>query len=341
MFKFALVALAAACVSAVDMNTQVNDDAHIASINAVATTWTAGKNARFEGHALSDVARLCGVNTPLEQRVRLPFKNATYDADAIPTEFDARQQWSECPLIGKARDQSACGSCWAFGSTESFNDRVCIASKGKFQTELSAQDTASCCKGLECGFSMGCNGGQPTAAWSWFTKVGVVSGAGYDTIGSGSSCWPYQLPICSHHVSDPKIKNCTESEYPTPSCRSTCSESKYSTPFGQDRTVAKSAYNLRTVADIQNDIMTLGSVSAAFTVYADFPTYTGGVYQHHSNQELGGHAIKIFGWGVESGTPFWWVMNSWNQDWGINGAFKILRGSDECGIEDDVSAGHV
>jgi len=54
---------------------------------------------------------------------------------------------------------------------------------------------------------------------------------------------------------------------------------------------------------------------------------------------LGGHAIKIMGWGVEDGTPYWLVANSWNEDWGDKGTFKILRGQDECGIESGVVAG--
>jgi cathepsin B len=39
--------------------------------------------------------------------------------------------------------------------------------------------------------------------------------------------------------------------------------------------------------------MTNGPVEAAFTVYADFPSYKSGVYQHKSGSELGGHAIKV------------------------------------------------
>jgi cathepsin B len=45
------------------------------------------------------------------------------------------------------------------------------------------------------------------------------------------------------------------------------------------------------------------------------------------------------GWGVENGTPYWLVANSWNSDWGDNGYFRILRGKDECGIEGSISAG--
>ena len=52
------------------------------------------------------------------------------------------------------------------------------------------------------------------------------------------------------------------------------------------------------------------------------------------------YLLKIFsGWGEENGTPYWLVANSWNYDWGDNGTFKILRGSDHCGIESGVVAG--
>lgn len=64
-----------------------------------------------------------------------------------------------------------------------------------------------------------------------------------------------------------------------------------------------------------------------------------GVYQHESGGELGGHAIRILGWGEDNGTPYWLVANSWNNDWGDKGYFKILRGEDECGIESSIAAG--
>lgn len=63
------------------------------------------------------------------------------------------------------------------------------------------------------------------------------------------------------------------------------------------------------------------------------------MYKHVAGKMLGGHAIRILGWGVEDGNKYWLIANSWNSDWGDNGYFKILRGSDECGIEGQVNAG--
>lgn len=47
-----------------------------------------------------------------------------------------------------------------------------------------------------------------------------------------------------------------------------------------------------------------------------------GVYQHVSGSAVGGHAIKVLGWGVENGVPYWLCANSWNTDWGDNGERK-------------------
>ena len=49
------------------------------------------------------------------------------------------------------------------------------------------------------------------------------------------------------------------------------------------------------------EIYTHGPVTAAFTVYMDFLTYKSGVYKYTSGDEAGGHAVKIIGWGNESG----------------------------------------
>lgn len=51
--------------------------------------------------------------------------------------------------------------------------------------------------------------------------------------------------------------------------------------------------------------------------------------------------MRVVGWGVENGTPYWKVANSWNEDWGDRGYFKIKRGNSECQIEDGVTTGIV
>jgi len=210
------------------------------------------------------------------------------------------------------------------------SDRICVASGGKKSVHLSAEDLLTCC-GFRCG--MGCNGGFPKSAWQYFKTHGIVTGGQY---GSKQGCQPYVLPSCEHHV--PGNKPPCTGDTKTPKCVKEC-EPSYNSTYQQDKHFGKSVYGVSGADNIMKEIMSNGPVEAAFTVYADFPNYKSGVYQHKSGGELGGHAIKILGWGVENGTPYWLVANSWNPDWGSQGFFKILRGRNECGIEREVVAG--
>ncbi len=56
---------------------------------------------------------------------------------------------------------------------------------------------------------------------------------------------------------------------------------------------------------IAEEIMTNGPVEAAFTVYSDFENYVSGIYHATSQESVGGHAIKLVGWGVENGVKYW------------------------------------
>ncbi|KAJ1458419.1 hypothetical protein M885DRAFT_480104 [Pelagophyceae sp. CCMP2097] len=309
----------------------------VESVNAANTTWAAAAPARFGD--VADVRRLCGAWTrdhAMYSSPALPEYEANPFIAAIAAEsLDWREAAPHCTVIAKIRDQSSCGSCWAFGSTETYEDRRCVAT-GE-DVEFSTMDTAGCCSGFACGLSRGCGGGQPTAALKWMTKTGVVSGADYFEIGKGGSCKPYTFAPCAHHVAvTPEYPACPEKEYEA-TCTRSCSEEKYGKKYADDKVAEGTAKSCRSVAAMMTALQK-GPLSATLTVYEDFPTYKSGVYRHVSGSALGGHAIEIIGYGTEEGTPYWLVKNSWNEMWGLGGTIKILRGSDECGIESDVAA---
>ena len=90
---------------------------------------------------------------------------------------------------------------------------------------------------------------------------------------------------------------------------------------------------------IQEELYKNGPLEVAFEVYQDFMAYAGGVYHHTRGGLLGGHAVKLVGWGVEDGVKYWKIANSWGTGWGEQGFFRIKRGVNECGIESDVVGG--
>lgn len=329
-----LTAVGVAVASAHSPQFEYSLESVAAKVNAANTTWKAAAPTG-ERTEIADFANLCG--TWLETHPnyeRLPEKTV-FDAVEVPASFDSRTQWPKCTVISKIRDQSACGSCWAFGSTESFEDRACIATGNDI--EYSAYDTASNCHGLFCGFSMGCGGGQPGSAWKWMTRTGVVTGKDFSDVGTGSSCAPYPFETCAHHVNSTKYPACPKDEYSTKEF-SACTEDKYTTnKYSDDKFKAKKSYSVSGIDNMKAELVAHGPMSVAFTVYADFPTYKSGVYKHVSGQALGGHAVELIGYGTESGTDYWLVKNSWNEQWGDAGTFKIAHG--ECGIENTVNGG--
>jgi len=284
-------------------------------------TWTAStqQGSLIEGATVGQIKALLGVKLG---GPKLPRKTKFEVEDKdVPDTFDSRTNWPQCLTMTQIRDQSACGTCWAFGAAEAISDRYCTY-KVNNNFSISSGDISFCC-GFSCGD--GCGGGYPSAAWDYWTSSGVVS----------ETCYPYPLPSCDHHL--PKSKNpCPSDEYPNPDCPSACAD-------GSDWSTAKhfgsSSYSASGESDIMKEIYANGPVETAFSVYQDFLAYKSGVYIQTSNDFLGGHAVKFLGWGTENGVKYWLVANSWNPNWGNKGYFKIRRGTDECGIEDSINAG--
>eukprot|EP00929_Paragymnodinium_shiwhaense_P014040 TRINITY_DN121910_c0_g1_i1.p1 TRINITY_DN121910_c0_g1~~TRINITY_DN121910_c0_g1_i1.p1 ORF type:complete len:370 (-),score=96.48 TRINITY_DN121910_c0_g1_i1:530-1639(-) len=303
-------------------------------------SWVAGRNVRFEGVTLRDAKVLMGTLQNTDSSTYLPYK-APEKLVELPSDFDWRSdpRAAECPTVKEVRDQSNCGSCWAFGSVEAMSDRICIASKGQQKTHLSAQDVASCDKMGD----MGCSGGVPSTVYSYYKSAGVVDGGNY---GDKSMCYSYQMAPCAHHTSSSKYPNCT-GDLPTPKCERSCIDNKASWTGSKHYgtggySVCQQGSNVTCPEAMQQEIYQNGPITGMFFVHQSFLAYKSGVYKAGfpwSDPMLGGHAIKILGWGTENGSPYWLVANSWNEEWGDNGFFKIDRGHNQCQIENAIVNG--
>lgn len=255
----------------------------------------------FKNYSYEDIVRLLGVKDMPEGEIpSLPLGPIN---EELPENFVASEKWPDC--VHEIRNQGSCGSCWAFGASETLSDRFCVASQGKVNVILSPQDMVSCDRG-----NSGCNGGNIDLAWEYLRDTGIVS----------DECYPYSSGGGS-----------------TGQCRLTDDKCPSGTGVVK-KYRAKDYTHFNTVNDMKNDIYHNGPVESRFQVYADFLSYKGGIYKKTSSKFLGGHAIKVIGWGVEQGTEYWVVANSWGPAWGEKGYFRFAI-NNCCGFEEGNRAG--
>lgn len=329
-----MLAFLAVCISRVIASEQNQVQFHTHLLDLIDTIshgdygWEAGVNARFHNYTIDDAKGLMGVGK-MEGPSPLSVKNMSVKTD-LPTDFNSITAFPHCPSIADIWDQAACASCYVLATVMSAADRMCIATNGTLTQRLSAEHMLACCH--TCGF--GCGEGFPPYAWAWMASHGVVSGGPYR---DKKYCSAYSLTPCDHHVKG-RFPSCGAPDK-TPTCPTACDEdTSWPTKFDEDLIKFKTSYQLPTDdASIQTEIMTHGPVAAQMNVYSDFLTYKSGVYQAMGGSDLGGHAVRIIGWGTMNTKPYWLVANSWNSDWGDKGYFKILRGN--CGINLGVYGG--
>ena len=251
----------------------------------------------FQYHSEEKIVSMMGTKLDLERDIRVAEEMGIYNyneeaRESVPANFDSREEWGEvCPF--DIKDQGQCGSCWAFGAVETLEDRICISTNGEFTADLSEQNMVSC---DYVGF--GCSGGWPLSAMGYLSIMGVPT----------EECQPYHSGEtgsawgCSYKCEDKEVSN--------------------------KRYRCKYPWMNFTPSGIKAEIKKGGPVETGFSVYEDFMNYKEGIYHHTTGSLLGGHAVKIVGWGLdeETQTHYWIVANSWSTSWGEDGYFKIKQG---------------
>jgi len=231
---------------------------------------------------------------------------------ALPTNFTASQKWPGCANF--ILNQQQCGSCWDFCSVESFADRLCITGEAPAGTIISPEPILDC--SLE-----GCGGGNPVVAWHYLINNG-------DT-----TCTNQCFSGCEAYVSGGGK---------SPKCQAGLCEDGTKWPiyyYGGSFTALQN----HNISLFMTELYNNGPLQACFNVYENFYTFfdatPAGVYSQASGNLVGGHCVKLVGWGTESGIDYWLFANSWDYSWGDNGYFRMQRGTNLCGIENSVSEG--
>lgn len=253
-------------------------------------------------------------------------------ASSLPEAFNAQEQWPHCSeTIGHLRNQGQCGSGWAQAAAGSMDGRLCIASKGEFAGALAWTSAGyiTSCYNMKAGpfILNGCDGGNPgwalqaarkqAKALTWSTATGGIP--------TGSESSDTCVPYLGFGDALPQLEGSTGH---APACPSTCtSPAHYQRPLADDLFYPSGApVQTRSLVIAKRALMEGGPIPLGFDVYDDFMFYGSGYYDRISAEKLGGHAVTMIGWKLAGGVDYVVAINSWGEDWGEGGFFKMNSG---------------
>lgn len=70
--------------------------------------------------------------------------------------------------------------------------------------------------------------------------------------------------------------------------------------------------------------------------------YNGGIFDGCGKDVVVDHAVTLYGYGVDEGSKYWLIRNTWGSDWGESGFIRMKRhddGEEYCGIDDNNQEG--
>ena len=280
--------------------------------------------------------------------------------DPIPKSFDGVKVWNK--KLTPVWNQGTCGSCWAFTAASTLSDRFNIQSLGIMNIMLSPTELLLCdsiqnqiiketnvnTENIENITNFACNGNTLVSAVHYIFAFGISSiecvpyhnelgtVKKYQSVGKFQS--NVELPLCTE-ITGTSLDMCSDYLYNaftgetfgTPG-RSYKSCNNYGL-YGTQKSNPKGG-----IKQLQIDIYKWGPICAAFKIYPNFYTFDAKneIYEWDGKgEQIGGHAVEIVGWGEENGKLFWQIKNTWGEEWGINGYFRMIRGVNNCEIENN------
>lgn len=299
------------------------------------------------------------------------FPNIDYENEMKkikqPLELNPFSMWRK-NLI-PISDQKKCGSCWCFATTACLAERFNIWSKGKIHIELSTAKMLLCDfyetgKGDELELAektqnlvllqslmeegraeAGCGGNTLQNAWRYLYLFGTNS----------NKCIPYnlrkdwdkpsgdaeiedELPLCTD-ISGLHMDMCMDYDLDE-------SGVETGTPARFWRCITY--YAIRgtekqngNIENLEKELFKNGPITTGMIVYPSFYEFDPKIEIYAPKGDevmIGGHAIVIEGYGEEDGVKYWWIRNSFGDDWGVRGYFRMIRGENVCGIEENCIA---
>ncbi|KAI6183226.1 Cathepsin B [Aphelenchoides bicaudatus] len=272
-----------------------------------------------------------------------------YPNSNLPRRFDSREKWPLCSSLHYVPNQGGCGSCYAVSSITVASDRTCIHSNGTFRGVLSIEDVLGCCK--VCG---NCYGGDPLKALAYWAREGVVTGSKdgcrpYSVNKEcGTPCLPDEYPSgeqkrqCVKQCQPIYYKNSYAEDKHIGSLAYTLHPRKMTVDqAGKEKVMMSSVighFNKTAPTPltpeqihiiIKKELYLYGPTTMAFPVTEEFLHYESGIFHpvpeaDFEKRIIYWHVVRLIGWGLDDQDKLYWLaINSFGDQWGDNGLFKI------------------
>ena len=245
--------------------------------------------------------------------IKSPLPHTYLKDEDIPDSYDIRNvDGKNYATINRNQHiPQYCGSCWTQGTSSALSDRIRLMRKGAFpEIDLAPQVLVNCVTG---GGSKGCSGGDPNAAYEWIFNNGIPDETCQNYQSKDLSCEPINIcKDCKPLIGCSAKSNGTYDSYRI---------SEYGPVAGEQKMMA--------------EIAARGPIACGLCVTPEFESYSGGIINDTSGCKDQDHEISIAGYGVaDDGTKYWIGRNSWGTYWGEDGWFRIIRGVDNLGVEE-------
>jgi len=244
---------------------------------------------------------------------------SAYNLTHAPENFD----WRDMGAVTGVKNQKYCGSCWTFSTAQDVEGTHFLATGNL--TSFSEQQLVACDTK-----NYGCDGGWMYAAMQYLANFGTMVSA---------EAMPYEGIFMDY-------------DKPTPTCDTDLLNSKLKRDG--DDTAHVGGFQMVAMGEDFEELMKVyltknGPLSLA--INADGMEYyvhgitgcetiagseyceAGSIDDHTPcDPESLDHGVLAVGYGIQEGTEYWVIKNSWATEWGEDGYYRIERGTDHCGV---------
>jgi cathepsin X len=280
----------------------------------------------------------------IKEKVLGPRAHELLNTGSLPADFDWRNV-NGSNYLTESRNQHIpqyCGSCWAFGTLSSLNDRIKIASKIAWPETILAPQVL-----INCGGGGSCEGGSVGGVFEYLEENGLPDETcqNYEAVDDENNC--RTLGVCETCSPGPNFIKDGQSNCSKISTEALWTLEEYGYVLGGSNVDATGA-PVGSAEKLKAEIFKNGPLACgihateeleAFGTTKPVDSYPGGIFSQFTLLPVPNHILSIVGWGEDKalGQSYWILRNSWGTYWGEEGYAKIKMGGHNLGVEDACS----